>query len=61
MQHNRQAAAVVFGDIFGPEPAWKGKIQLQSPALPYPADRIFQRKLDFRPVKRALAGISGAI
>src|SRR5258706_3468620 len=56
MQHDRTAAAVVFGHIFRADTLRQHYVALQRPALPRPAERILDVRFDLRTVERALAG-----
>ena len=57
MQHHRRMARIVFGHVFSAQSFGQREIQLQGAALPHARQRVFERKLDFRAVKSALARI----
>src|SRR5262245_43866075 len=56
MQHHGHFSRVVLSHVFGAKPLWKLEVELQGAALPDAPDAVPQRKLDLRPVERAVAG-----
>ena len=50
VQHHRAVARAVFAHVFGIQAFRHGKVHLNGAALPLPANRVFERVLDLRPV-----------
>ena len=61
VQHDRNLARAVLGDIARAEPLGQHEVDLQRAALPVAADRVAQHEFQLGPVERAFAGIEDEV